>query len=612
MSEFISILERIRPSYENGGKVKRKSGGQRGPRGPRKKSALARFKEFLRKLSPEKIATTNVNDLIKLSEIDIGKTNALNALAEPEFSTRPRREMTKTDKSNLKKLLEGKEGRMPEDRVTYKGKEYFKGTDGRIRIVRERTLEEKVKQSQANRGKRNLGLGKTGTTNPKMAFWESLIDSHLKAIRPKKEGSRSINVSRLNPTNINLKEKFVKGEYLSQPEKRKIKFKDSVTGKTFGFKDVESYMENNIGKGSYKNVIDDIKAKTFLTTTFAEVDGKPVSLRYILNETLIPGWTKTNRLQNTFQIHHPFGFARNPFVTQLSFFDDNKKEYYQKSKFFKNLKNEKTLSGKKKLVTNFAKSLPKGILSAPGRKIYGQAFSITDILDVAADRADKAGNKNIRKIFESDKFKKDFKTVFGTAPDKSLPQVSKTIKNPIKFMSTYGIPDIETMRTVFPNVNITDVDYSNMQLGTGRLGKTAGALKNIAKVGGKALGIAAIPFEVANMLNMRKQGKTTAEILASPFFLSGRVAEAQDLMKMTPLERQAVSEQQIAGDESMLDTDFYTPPREGIEAIDVEAVQERVRKQREMEEQKRALERSRRSGFTYPNMYGITSVEGVI
>ena len=87
------------------------------------------------------------------------------------------------------------------------------------------------------------------------------------------------------------------------------------------------------------------------------------------------------------------------------------------------------------------------------------------------------------------------------------------------------------------------------------------------------------------MAEMRKQGKTTAEVLGSPFFLSGRIGEAQDLMKMTPLERQAVSEQQIAGDESMLDTDFYTPTREGIETIDVEA-EERVRKQREAEEQK--------------------------
>ncbi len=597
MSEFVSILESI----------KKKTG----PKGRQKGSAISKFTEFLRTLSPEKISTTNINDLIKLSEVDISKTNALNALAKPEFASRPRREMTKTDKANLKKLLEGKEGRMPEERVTYKGQEYYKGSDGRIRAIQEVTLEDKVKRSQAGRTKYILGLGRTGTTNPKMAFWESLIDSHLKAIRPKQEG-KGINVSRLNPTNINLKEKYINNEKLSQPEKRKIKFKDSVTGKTFGFKDLESYMENNIGKGSYKNAIDNIKAKTFLSTTFAEVNGKPLSLRYILNETLIPGWTNTNRLQNTFQIHHPFGFARNPFITQLAFFDDNKKEYYQRSKFFKKLKNEKTLSGKKKLVTNFAKSLPKGILSAPGRKIYGQAFSITDILDVAADRADKAGNKNIRKIFESEKFKKDFKTVFGTAPDKSLPQTSQTIKNPIKFMSTYGIPDIETMRAFFPNVNITDVDYGNMQLGDGRLAKAAGVAKNIAKVGGKALGLAAIPLELMNMAEMRKQGKTTAEILGSPFFLSGRIGEAQDLMKMTPLERQAVSEQQIAGDESMLDTDFYTPTREGIEAIDVEAVQERVRKQREAEEQQRALERSRGSGFTYPNMYGITSVKGVI
>ena len=179
--------------------------------------------------------------------------------------------------------------------------------------------------------------------------------------------------------------------------------------------------------------------------------------------------------------------------------------------------------------------------------------------------------------------------------------------------ATVGVPTPEMITTVIPEMRSPlAVDYSNMQLGTGRLAKAAGVAKNIAKIGGKALGIAAIPLEVANMLNMRKQGKTTAEILASPFLLSGRVAEAQDLMKMTPLERQAVSEQQIAGDESMLDTDFYTPTREGIEAVDIEAVKERVRKQREEEERQRALERSRRSGFTYPNMYGITSVEGVI
>ena len=199
---------------------------------------------------------------------------------------------------------------------------------------------------------------------------------------------------------------------------------------------------------------------------------------------------------------------------------------------------------------------------------------------------------------------------------KALKQASTTGKIGTRFYG--GIPaDPALFKELFsrfsnPFAGDLTLDASSTQLGTGRLGKTASAIKNLAKVGGKAFGLAAIPFEVANMLDMRKQGKTTAEILASPFFLSGRVAEAQDLMKMTPLERQAVSEQQIAGDESMLDTDFYTPRQEGIEAVDVEAVQERVRKQREEEERQRALERSRRSGFTYPSMYGITSIEGVI
>tara|TARA_R100000664_G_scaffold1667_1_gene4369 strand:+ start:993 stop:2936 length:1944 start_codon:yes stop_codon:yes gene_type:complete len=198
----------------------------------------------------------------------------------------------------------------------------------------------------------------------------------------------------------------------------------------------------------------------------------------------------------------------------------------------------------------------------------------------------------------------------------ALKQASTTGKIGTRFYG--GVPlDPALFKELFsrfsnPFAGDLTLDASSTQLGAGRLGKTASALKNAAKILGKGLGIAAIPLEVANMLNMRKQGKTTAEILASPFFLSGRVAEAQDLLKMTPLERQAVSEQQIAGDESMLDTDFYTPRQEGIEAIDVEAVQERVRKQREEEERQRALERSRRSGFTYPSMYGITSVKGVI
>ena len=196
------------------------------------------------------------------------------------------------------------------------------------------------------------------------------------------------------------------------------------------------------------------------------------------------------------------------------------------------------------------------------------------------------------------------------------PNVINNLKNKVganRLLSTVGIPTPDMIARLIPEITSPlAVDYSNMQLGTGKLAKAAGVAKNIAKIGGKALGIAAVPLTIYEMNEMRKQGKTTPEILASPFFLSGRVAEAQDLLKMTPVERQAVKNKQIAEDFSMMDTDFSTPPLEGLETVDVEAVQERVKKQREAEEKQRALERSRGSTFTYPGMYGITSVKGVI
>jgi len=214
------------------------------------------------------------------------------------------------------------------------------------------------------------------------------------------------------------------------------------------------------------------------------------------------------------------------------------------------------------------------------------------------------------------KIPKNTGTLTTILKDLDNSNVINNLKNKVgtnRLLTTVGIPTPDMITRLIPEITSPlAVDYSNMQLGEGRLAKAAGVAKNIAKIGGKALGLAAIPLELMNMAEMRKQGKTAAEILGSPFFLSGRIGEAQDLMKMTPIERQAISQQQIAGDESMLDTDFYTPTQEGVEAVDIEAVQERVRKQREEEERQRALERSGGSGFTYPGMYGITSVKGVI
>ena len=390
-------------------------------------SAGSDFNDFLKTLSDEKIKNTSTQDLIKLSEVDISPTNAANVLKKFGFrDIKPSRELSKDKKAEIMKALEGKKGRL--ESVTYEGKDYYIGSDGRMREVRNRTLEEKVKLSQKQRTNPNRKVGTifSGTTNPKLIFWESLMHSYNKTLN--KENPRAITESRLIPNN----KKNI--ENLNPTQKKKIVFFDKKTNKTFGYNDLEKYMEENIGKNSFKNAIDNIKTRTFLNTTYANVNGKAVSLRFLLNETLIPGWTETNRLRNVFNIHHPYGYSQNPFVTQLAFFDSNNKEYNIKTALFNKLKDEKTLSGKKKLITNFAKSLPEGVLSAPGKKIYGQAFDIETLLNKAAERAELAGNKDIKEIFQSEDFKKDFKTVFNRPlEDKSMPQAQQKIDKPINF-----------------------------------------------------------------------------------------------------------------------------------------------------------------------------------
>ena len=135
--------------------------------------------------------------------------------------------------------------------------------------------------------------------------------------------------------------------------------------------------------------------------------------------------------------------------------------------------------------------------------------------------------------------------------------------------------------------NISKVDFNNMSLGTGKLAKTAGVAKNVVKVLGKGAGYAALPLMAYDINNMRKEGKTKAEMLAYPLFLDGRVAEAQDLLKMSSIERQSIMNEQIAKDESFLDLDFAQPYREGVNSVDNKMVRDRVAKERALEEENR-------------------------
>ena len=187
--------------------------------------------------------------------------------------------------------------------------------------------------------------------------------------------------------------------------------------------------------------------------------------------------------------------------------------------------------------------------------------------------------------------------------DNKLTARERFVKQGQGFRLNSGAAAIEDgVKGIYSNVkdavsNITDVDYDKMQLGKGNVAKIAGIAKNAAKVAGKALGVAALPLEAYFMKQMYNEGKTMSEILASPFFLNNMVGETQDLLKMEPVERQAIKNEQIAEDFSMMDFDFYTPPLKGVEAVNTQMVKDRVAQERALEEEKRKNLRNK----TLPN-----------
>ena len=92
------------------------------------------------------------------------------------------------------------------------------------------------------------------------------------------------------------------------------------------------------------------------------------------------------------------------------------------------------------------------------------------------------------------------------------------------------------------------------------------------------------------------EGRTIPEVLAKPFMLEGVVADAQERLRMTKPERQAVNRAQIADDFSDLDTDFLTPIIPGSLDVDVDAVRQRVGAEEEAARKLRALQRAAKAG----------------
>ena len=337
--------------------------------------------------------------------------------------------------------------------------------------------------------------------------------------------------------------------------------------------------DKNGNKYRYNTLLDDIdKAGYDVRKAFKPYDQKS----FLYKSGLMPELNKIYGVklgsrQNPFHIHHVQGASKNPFNVMLTFATENLDE------------------GKKRVSLNaaFNRILEEEKLNPDGPKQYTAKKNAINQF-----KNDMKTNKNI--AYQIGKVEEGNRPRLIDMLKKSKVPLTKTQRSGAMSLGSFPAQLGEIDSTGFLSKiknNITDVDYSKMQLGKGNVAKFAGIAKNAAKVAGKALGVAALPLEAYFMKQMYNEGKTPAEILASPFFLSNMVGEAQDLLKMEPVERQAIKNEQIVEDFSMMDSDFYTPPLKGVEAVNTQMVKDRVAQERALEEEKRKNLRNK----TLPN-----------
>ena len=192
------------------------------------------------------------------------------------------------------------------------------------------------------------GIWSSGN-NAKDRFWKSLYTST--------QGKGS---SRLQLVKETVPKKF-KGKNVKD-----VKFYDTKTGKTFGYNNLQNYINKNIGKGAYEKVLTPFKEKFLLNETFFDYKGKNVNLNQHLNKTLIPNYN-----------------AGNPFVTQLLAYDKNFKEFRPREAVIPDIKKANTFGEKRKVFETFVKQSDPKVLTAPGKKIYGKDVdTLTKVKDL--------------------------------------------------------------------------------------------------------------------------------------------------------------------------------------------------------------------------------------
>ena len=353
-------------------------GSRPGYGGPQPGSVKNKFREWVKTADKEFLKTASIEDIIKKSKIKINDRNALNVFAEDEFKKfRPTRDFDESARTDLKKLLKNKTGRM--ESVKYKGKEYYKANDGRIRekislkADRPEAYEEKrIKQQKKADLIKSKDVFPSVGKNTKLMIWRDLYDSSIKRTYGPRVGDYEVPDPRLKVANkgkINLTTDFVKN---------KLVLLDTKTGKKITFKNLEKYI-NNLPGISYKDMELPYKYKTWLSDQTINYKGRTnVSLRTILRENLLTENELENFRFSPYEVHHPFGKNENPFKVALAMRKANGAEGNIRLETLKELdKAGITEKDVDRILNNFEKKINKlgGIQSGVRDVLVGEELS---------------------------------------------------------------------------------------------------------------------------------------------------------------------------------------------------------------------------------------------
>ena len=243
------------------------------------------------------------------------------------------------------------------------------------------------------------GLFPSGKTH-KEHLWRDLWRSSQTKV-----GDRFKFISELPPYKINDRGNKIRN-WLKDDHYKKIKFKDTKTGKTITFNNLQKYLDETIGKGTYAKSISGYELKDTLKNQKITYKGKTGTVGGLLKQNLYsPEQLAKQKLLSPFHMQHPGGVGKDWWTNEVVFSDANQKLRDLDSSLTGKLKRAKGFTEKKVLLQKYAtdvEKLPGGITSVLRSKTYGITPTSTSIMEAAGKQAHIKG-KNWTKVLNTAK-----------------------------------------------------------------------------------------------------------------------------------------------------------------------------------------------------------------